>query len=52
MALSSNPTEAFSKLQLREELIEKRLQHYNYLNSGLKLIYNGKTFIPEKAFWI
>ena len=34
----------FKKLQLRSELIERRLKHYSYLNSGLKLIYNGETF--------
>ncbi len=39
----------FKKLQLREELIEKRLKHYSYLNSGLKLIYNGKTFFSRKG---
>ena len=39
----------FKKLQLREELIEKRLKHYSYLNSGLKLIYNGKTFYSRKG---
>lgn len=26
------------------EFIEKRLRHYSYLNSGLKLQFNGKTF--------
>ena len=39
----------FKKLQLREDLIEKRLKHYSYLNSGLKLIYNGKTFFSRKG---
>ncbi|MBT5927808.1 MAG: type IIA DNA topoisomerase subunit B, partial [Verrucomicrobia bacterium] len=34
----------FKKLQLRSELIERRLKHYSYLNSGLKLICNGETF--------
>ncbi|HAW02015.1 MAG TPA: DNA topoisomerase IV, partial [Verrucomicrobiales bacterium] len=34
----------FKKLQLRPELIERRLKHYSYLNSGLKLICNGETF--------
>jgi len=24
--------------------VERRLRHYSYLNTGLKLIYNGKTF--------
>ena len=36
--------EIFKKLQFREDLVEKRLRHYSYLNTGLKLIYNGKSF--------
>jgi topoisomerase-4 subunit B len=36
--------EIFKKLEFREEHIERRLRHYCYLNSGLKLIYNGKVF--------
>lgn len=42
-------TSIFKKLQLREDLIEKRLKHYSYLNSGLKLIYNGTTFFSRKG---
>jgi DNA gyrase subunit B/topoisomerase-4 subunit B len=34
----------FKKLDFRPDLIERRLRHYSYLNSGLRLIYNGKTF--------
>jgi topoisomerase-4 subunit B len=34
----------FKKLKLRPELIERRLKHYSYLNSGLKLVCNGETF--------
>ena len=34
----------FKKIEFRPEHIERRLRHYSYLNSGLKLIYNGQTF--------
>src|SRR4051794_40576310 len=34
----------FSQVEFKPEHIERRLRHYSYLNSGLKLIYNGKTF--------
>src|SRR5207247_1732693 len=36
--------EIFKTIEFRPELIERRLRHYSYLNTGLKLIYNGKTF--------
>src|SRR5437667_4371300 len=36
--------EIFKKIEFRPEHVEKRLRHYSYLNTGLKLIYNGKTF--------
>src|SRR5882762_1703285 len=34
----------FKEVEFRPEFVEKRLRHYSYLNTGLKLIYNGKTF--------
>jgi DNA gyrase subunit B/topoisomerase-4 subunit B len=34
----------FKKIEFLPEHIERRLRHYSYLNSGLKLIYNGKVF--------
>jgi DNA gyrase subunit B/topoisomerase-4 subunit B len=34
----------FKEVDFRPEHIERRLRHYSYLNTGLKLIYNGKTF--------
>jgi topoisomerase IV subunit B len=34
----------FQAFEFRPDHIERRLRHYSYLNSGLKLIYNGKTF--------
>src|ERR1700690_4325299 len=36
--------EIFKETQFREEHVERRLRHYSYLNTGLKLIYNGKAF--------
>ena len=36
--------EIFKKIEFRPELVEKRLRHYSYLNTGLKLIFNGKMF--------
>jgi DNA gyrase subunit B/topoisomerase-4 subunit B len=36
--------EIFKKLDFRPDLVERRLRHYSYLNSGLKLLYNGKVF--------
>ena len=36
--------EIFKDCTFRDEHIERRLRHYSYLNTGLKLIYNGKTF--------
>src|SRR3989442_12227633 len=36
--------EIFRTIEFRPELVERRLRHYSYLNSGLRLIYNGKTF--------
>src|SRR6266571_5445974 len=36
--------EIFEESEFRPEHVEHRLRHYSYLNTGLKLIYNGKTF--------
>src|SRR5688572_9616487 len=36
--------EIFKKIEFRNELVERRLRHYSYLNTGLKLIFNGQTF--------
>jgi DNA gyrase/topoisomerase IV subunit B len=37
-------TEIFGKYDWREEFIAHRLRYYAYLNSGLKLAYNGETY--------
>src|SRR6266702_2544677 len=34
----------FKEIDFKPEHVERRLRHYSYLNSGLKLIYNGQTF--------
>lgn len=34
----------FKEVDFRPEHVERRLRHYSYLNSGLKLIFNGKVF--------
>src|SRR2546426_12091053 len=34
----------FKEIEFLPELVERRLPHYSYLNTGLKLIYNGKVF--------
>lgn len=36
--------EIFKKIEFRTDLVEKRLRHYSYLNTGLKLVFNGKVF--------
>ncbi len=34
----------FKEVEFKPEHVERRLRHYSYLNTGLKLVYNGKTF--------
>jgi DNA gyrase/topoisomerase IV subunit B len=36
--------EIFNESVFRAEHIERRLRHYSYLNTGLRLIFNGKVF--------
>ena len=36
--------EIFKNAEFRVEHIERRMRHYSYLNSGLKLVFNGKIF--------
>ena len=44
------PDPAISKeYEFKTEHIEKRLRHYSYLNSGLKLIFNGQTFQARRG---
>ncbi|HXR08851.1 MAG TPA: toprim domain-containing protein [Candidatus Acidoferrum sp.] len=41
--------EIFKDSQFRPEMVERRLRHYSYLNSGLKLNYNGQTFVSRNG---
>src|SRR5581483_1192363 len=41
--------EIFKQIEFRPELVERRLRHYSYLNTGLKLIYNGKEFQSRRG---
>jgi len=34
----------FNATEFRPDFVEKRLRYYSYLNSGLKLVFNGKSF--------
>jgi len=34
----------FKQVQFLPEHVERRLRHYSYLNSGLKLVFNGNVF--------
>ncbi|MBI4659057.1 MAG: type IIA DNA topoisomerase subunit B [Verrucomicrobia bacterium] len=34
----------FKETEFKPEHVERRLRHYSYLNTGLKLLYNGKVF--------
>jgi DNA gyrase subunit B/topoisomerase-4 subunit B len=39
----------FKDSEFRPEFIERRLRHYSYLNTGLRLIYNGKEFVSRRG---
>ena len=39
----------FKTVQFKTELVERRLRHYSYLNTGLKLIFNGQTFQSRRG---
>src|SRR5881296_2616823 len=41
--------EIFKEIEFRPEHVERRLRHYSYLNSGLKLIFNGKVFQSRRG---
>ena len=43
IAFEPDPT-IFKDAEFKPEFVERRLRHYSYLNSGLKLIFNGKPF--------
>lgn len=37
----------FLNFKFRKEYIERMLRNYAYLNPGLKIFFNGETFIPK-----
>src|ERR1700748_2836365 len=39
----------FKEYEFKTEHVEKRLRYYCYLNSGLKLIFNGQTFQARRG---
>ena len=39
----------FKEVEFRTDHVERRLRHYSYLNTGLKLIYNGQTFQSKRG---
>src|SRR5215212_503797 len=41
--------EIFKDSEFKDEYIEKRLRHYTYLNTGLRLQFNGKTFVSRRG---
>jgi topoisomerase IV subunit B len=41
--------EIFKETEYKNEFIERRLRHYSYLNTGLKLIFNGQTFQSRRG---
>jgi DNA gyrase subunit B/topoisomerase-4 subunit B len=42
-------SEIFKKFAFQKELIEKRLWHYAYLNTGLTLVFNDEEFHSENG---
>ena len=42
-------TEVFGDYEFQLDFIEKRLWHYSYLNSKLKLHFNNKVFVSENG---
>ena len=41
----------FENYEFNPEFIEKRIQTYAYLNAGLTLSYNGKTFVSQRGLY-
>ena len=41
--------EIFKDSEFKLEFIEKRLRHYTYLNTGLKLSFNGQTYVSRRG---
>ena len=43
-------TEIFKETEFKQEFVERRLRHYSYLNTGLKIILNMPTLPEPKIF--
>src|SRR5678809_1153467 len=41
--------EIFKETEFKSEFIARRLRHYTYLNTGLKLTFNGQTFQSRRG---
>ncbi len=41
--------EIFGEYLFREDFMEKRVQHYAFLNSGLKIQFNDRTYVSENG---
>ncbi|MBX3744578.1 MAG: ATP-binding protein [Verrucomicrobiae bacterium] len=41
--------EIFKAYEFREEHLDHRLRHYAYLNSGLKLVWNGREYLSRRG---
>ena len=39
----------FKNIVFQDDFMDRRLKHYAYLNSGLRLIYNGKKYFSRKG---
>ena len=39
----------FKESEFRPEFIDKRLRHYSYLNTGLRLVFNGTEFVSRRG---
>jgi topoisomerase-4 subunit B len=46
IAFEPDPT-IFKDSEFKPEFVERRLRHYSYLNTGLKLLFNGKEFVSR-----
>ena len=44
-----SPIEIFKETDFRAEFVERRLRHYGYLNTGLKLLFNDKVFQSRRG---
>ncbi|MCO6462422.1 MAG: type IIA DNA topoisomerase subunit B [Saprospiraceae bacterium] len=41
--------EIFKNFKFREDIVEPMLWNYAYLNAGLKIVFNGKTFVSKNG---